>query len=200
MRACARLSAGPASIGLLTSVVSGVATVASLPLSWLAARAGKSVVILLGATVFLGEVLVLLAFAPAQLGRWSVLLPLYAAHGLGRSVWEGPNRALTADFFSANREGAFANMIMQNGLASTVGYFAFPLISPTAMAAVCAASLALSIPGFLAAAARHAKERKAAGSAALEEPFLANESPATVERNFSTAADASGSDARSSET
>lgn len=163
-------------------MLSGVATLASLPLSWLGARAGKSAVLLGGALVFLAEALALLLCSPQQLGRWSVLLPLYAAHGLGRAVWEGPNRALTADFFPTEREGAFANMVMQNGLASTVGYFAFPAMSPAAMAAVCVANLCLWIVGYLAAAAIHARERASAAPSVLQQPFLQNESPATAER------------------
>jgi len=63
----------------------------------------------------------------------------------------------------------------QNGLASTIGYFVFPWISPRAMGCVCAANLVLSIFGYLAAALRHRRERSPNARAALEEPFLSNE-------------------------
>jgi hypothetical protein len=132
-------------------------------------------VIVMGALVFVGEALVLLAYSPAQLGHWRFLVPLYAAHGVGRAVWEGPNRALTADRFASDREGAFANLIMQNGLASAIGYFVFPWISPHAMASVCVANLTLSIAGVLAAAWPRARNQPSASLRALQVNLLPNE-------------------------
>ena len=44
-------------------------------------------------------------------------------HGIGRSTFEGTLKATFADFFPHEKEGAFANIILQNGLASSFGYF-----------------------------------------------------------------------------
>jgi hypothetical protein len=42
--------------------------------------------------------------------------------GIGRATFEGTLKATFADFFSYEKEGAFANIILQNGLAGAVGY------------------------------------------------------------------------------
>lgn len=95
---------------------------------------------------------------------------------MGRAIWEGPNRALIADLFSDNREGAFANTIMQSGLASTVGYFAFPSLiphagaRPLAMGATCLVNVVLAVLGYAAAAAMHVRQRRE--QAALYESLI----------------------------
>ncbi|KAJ1638811.1 hypothetical protein T492DRAFT_941070 [Pavlovales sp. CCMP2436] len=87
---------GAPSIGLLTSVISGVATVVSLPLSWLAARAGKSVVILLGGP-------------PPPSPRALVILSIfgYLAAALRHRRERSPNaRAALEEPFLSNEHGA----------------------------------------------------------------------------------------------
>ena len=48
---------------------------------------------------------------------------IYILHGTGRAVFEGTTRAVFAEYFYYEKEGAFANIILQNGLACAVGYF-----------------------------------------------------------------------------
>ena len=39
-----------------------------------------------------------------------------------RATFEGTLKATFADYFSYEKEGAFANIILQNGLSGAVGY------------------------------------------------------------------------------
>eukprot|EP00957_Ditylum_brightwellii_P080940 6157301-Ditylum_brightwellii.AAC.1 len=43
--------------------------------------------------------------------------------GVGRATFESTLRAVFADFFSHEKEGAFANIIVQSGVSSVVGFW-----------------------------------------------------------------------------
>jgi len=47
---------------------------------------------------------------------------VYSMHGTGRATFEGTLKATFADYFANEKEGAFANIILQNGLASSLGF------------------------------------------------------------------------------
>ena len=53
------------------------------------------------------------------------LVVLYLLHGIGRGVWESTNKAVVLDFFPNSVTAAFANILVANGLASTVGFFIY---------------------------------------------------------------------------
>jgi MFS family permease len=53
----------------------------------------------------------------------STLIRLSSLQGIGRATFEGTLKATFADFFSYEKEGAFGNIILQNGLAGAIGYF-----------------------------------------------------------------------------
>ena len=58
--------------------------------------------------------------------QWTRAVLIFACmtlHGIGRSTFEGTLKSTFADFFAHEKEGAFANIILQNGLASSFGYF-----------------------------------------------------------------------------
>ena len=42
---------------------------------------------------------------------------------VGRGVWEATNKAIFADYFAYDTVGAFSNLIIQNGGASTICFF-----------------------------------------------------------------------------
>jgi len=47
----------------------------------------------------------------------------YILQGMGRGVYESTNKGIFADFFPGEKSvGAFANCMMQNTAASTIGY------------------------------------------------------------------------------
>mmetsp|Transcript_27400 Transcript_27400/g.63285 ORF Transcript_27400/g.63285 Transcript_27400/m.63285 type:complete len:442 (-) Transcript_27400:140-1465(-) len=112
----------PTVIGLLGSLLSGLAALLSFLLGKVAARCGKSVILILGAISFLclgiGSKFV---GTPAEWG-WGVLLfPCF--QGIGRAVYESTNKAIFADFFPGPKSpGAFANVFVFGTGASTVAF------------------------------------------------------------------------------
>lgn len=60
--------------------------------------------------------------------NWKWLVLIYGLEGTGRATFEGTLKAVFADYFPYEKEGAFANIILQNGLSAALGY-AFSLVS-----------------------------------------------------------------------
>merc|ERR1719331_2281549 len=58
-----------------------------------------------------------------HLGNWSGLIVLFVLQGIGRGIWEGTNKAIFAEYFAYDTDGAFSNLIVQNGGASTICFF-----------------------------------------------------------------------------
>jgi hypothetical protein len=110
-------------LGLLTAWVSVVAATMSLVFGRATARVGKGPILTVGAACFS---LVALPFVllPNIERQWSpiMLVAVYTVHGIGRATFEGTLKATFADFFPHEKEGAFANIIVQNGLASAIGF------------------------------------------------------------------------------
>ena len=129
----------PESVGLWTAWASGVAALWSLVFGKLTSNHGannhsiwsnrKGWVLSAGAVCF-ASVLLPFAVAP-NVTKWStrsslswwVFFLIYSLHGTGRATFEGTLKATFADFFVHEKEGAFANIILQNGLASSFGFF-----------------------------------------------------------------------------
>ncbi len=107
-------------VGILTSTVSVVAAIMSL----LFGKLGKNneIVLTLGALCFGGVVLPFVFQPDASHYTWLALVVVYALHGTGRATFEGAWRSTFADYFSYEKEGAFANIILQNGIATGIGY------------------------------------------------------------------------------
>ncbi|OLP79240.1 hypothetical protein AK812_SmicGene40496 [Symbiodinium microadriaticum] len=99
------------------ALTSLLASLLAWPLSKMSAYTGKGFVLGLGSLALAVIPLAVVlgqpdAEANSFWGPW--LLALYALQGLGRSVYEGANRAIFADMFSeAESSGAFANCMMQ---------------------------------------------------------------------------------------
>jgi hypothetical protein len=51
-----------------------------------------------------------------------MLSTVYLFQGIGRATFEGTLRATYADFFPDKIEGAFANIILQNGIFTALGF------------------------------------------------------------------------------
>ena len=131
------------------------AGVLQIPTKLLRARVGRVPLMLVGLLAFVALALLILLLSPAQLGRFTALVPIYLLQGLGRSCFEGtnkalcanpnpnpnpnpnrnlhkphpkpdPNKALYADFFPSDSAAAFSNIVIFNGGASAAAYFAFP--------------------------------------------------------------------------
>jgi MFS family permease len=109
-------------IGLLTAWLSGVAAVMSLIFGRVSQRIGKGPILIFGALCFFAVVLPFLVVPNVEQWGWFPLVAVYALHGTGRATFEGTLKATFADYFPYEKEGAFANIILQNGLSSAIGY------------------------------------------------------------------------------
>jgi len=134
--------------GYLTAVTAGVAAVLSFPLTNLVmiykactsselskedVSFFKKGVMVMGPIGFALVCLLPIAVGYNHLGTWSGLIALYALQGVGRGVWEATNKAIFAEYFAYDTVGAFSNLIIQNGGASTVCFFinAYGNVQPT---------------------------------------------------------------------
>ncbi len=114
-------------VGLYTSVTSLVAAGASLLFGWLESthsrvHTGKAMVLTIGASSYLAIALQFLAYPDGSNWNKITLLSIYTLLGIGRATFEGTLRALSADIFPNDKEGAFGNIILWSGSASTIGY------------------------------------------------------------------------------
>lgn len=109
-------------VGGLSALVAIVAAISSLVLSRVAQRFGKGVILVGGALCFLGVALPFLVQPNIAMWGWIGLIVVYSLQGLGRATFESTLKALFADYFSYEKEGAFANIILQNGFFSAIGY------------------------------------------------------------------------------
>ena len=108
-------------VGLLTSWVPIVAAAMSLVFGRIHWHKGH--ILSLGAVCFAMVVIPFVMF-PDVSRHWNAAMAVavYTFHGIGRATFEGTLKATFADFFPREKEGAFANLILQNGLASAVGF------------------------------------------------------------------------------
>lgn len=110
-------------VGFLAAWVSCVAAAMSLVFGRLAPRTGKGPILVFGALCFLCVALPFVAWPDVRESwGWQSLVFVYTMHGTGRATFEGTLKATFADYFANEKEGAFANIILQNGLASTLGF------------------------------------------------------------------------------
>ena len=109
-------------IGILSSLVSAVAAGTSLIFGRVSPITGKGPILILGAGCFFGVVFPFLVQPKATSYGWALLIVVYTLHGVGRATFEGTLKATFADYFPYEREGAFANIILQNGLSGAIGY------------------------------------------------------------------------------
>jgi MFS family permease len=109
-------------IGILSSWVSAVAAGMSLIFARVAPVTGKGPILILGAGCFFGVVVPFVVQPNARMYGWTLLLLVYSLHGIGRATFEGTLKATFADYFAYEKEGAFANIILQNGLSGAIGY------------------------------------------------------------------------------
>jgi len=110
-------------IGLFTAHSSIVAAIMSFLFgTYLSPRIGNGPILIFGAVCFFGVVSPFVIEPNANQWNWGWLLLVYTLHGMGRATFEGTLKATFADFFPDEKEGAFANIILQNGLSGTIGY------------------------------------------------------------------------------
>ncbi|KAH8065090.1 hypothetical protein JL722_1993 [Aureococcus anophagefferens] len=168
MSAVVAPSVGEDKIGYLSSVVVGSAALLALPLGALGKALGRQApVVALGACCFGTFAVANLSLAPAALGSWPALVPLAVVFGCGRSTWETNFKATFADYFPHAKEAAFANVQLQSGVASTIGFFVNPRITPDQLGYVALTCSLAAVGAQFAAAKLHAKAAKEPGYGAL---------------------------------
>eukprot|EP00591_Stephanopyxis_turris_P005843 CAMPEP_0195514266 /NCGR_PEP_ID=MMETSP0794_2-20130614/5704_1 /TAXON_ID=515487 /ORGANISM="Stephanopyxis turris, Strain CCMP 815" /LENGTH=502 /DNA_ID=CAMNT_0040642469 /DNA_START=964 /DNA_END=2472 /DNA_ORIENTATION=+ len=124
-------------VGALSSVVAIVAGVMSLVFGSVAQRVGKGPILVLGAVVFFFVAFPFLLQPNLESWGMKSLIPIYALHGIGRATFEGTLKATFADYFPYEKEGAFANITLQNGFSSTIGYMLTFLLTCSKASAYC---------------------------------------------------------------
>eukprot|EP00934_Nitzschia_sp_Nitz4_P009131 Nitzschia sp. Nitz4//scaffold131_size63436//48711//50296//NITZ4_006283-RA/size63436-snap-gene-0.45-mRNA-1//1//CDS//3329535292//9121//frame0 len=112
-------------LGLLTSWTPAFAALMSLVFGrWSAfASIGKGPILIVGAFCYMTVALAFVVVPDASRWGWWSLIGLYSCMGVGRATYEGTLKATYVDFFSYEKEGAFANLIIQNGLSSALGFY-----------------------------------------------------------------------------
>lgn len=108
-------------VGLLSALSAAVAATCSLVFGALPHH--KGAVLILGAFSFAMVVLPFLIQQDFSTWGWRKLIMIYTFQGIGRSTFEGALRAVFADYFAAEKEGAFANIILHNGFFTALGFF-----------------------------------------------------------------------------
>lgn len=100
-------------VGILTAWLSIVAAAMSIVFAHVAKAHGKGVVLVTGSICFAWVALPFLL--QPDLHRWSRfwMFFVYAMQGTGRATFEGTLKALFADFFPDEKEGAFAGIVIQ---------------------------------------------------------------------------------------
>ena len=124
-------------LGYLTAWLSAVAALMSLVFAPLAQRVGKGPILILGSACFCCVALPFLIFPDVSTWSWRALVMIYTLHGTGRATFEGTLKATFADFFPYEKEGAFANIILMNGMSSAIGYFLSTSLSCPAPSGYC---------------------------------------------------------------
>jgi MFS family permease len=112
---------GKSSVGLLAGIHGMVAAAASIVFGYF--DRSKIWILLIGSLAFTFVALPFLFLPDLQRWNWGLLLFVYSMEGIGRATFESTLKALFADYFTYEKEGAFANIILQYGIASTLGYF-----------------------------------------------------------------------------
>jgi MFS family permease len=109
---------------LLVALHGTVAALASLCFGspFMASHVGNGPILVLGAVCFGAVALPFLLQPQFDQWNWTMLIVIYSFQGIGRATFEGTLKAIFADFFSYEKEGAFANIILQNGVSSSVAY------------------------------------------------------------------------------
>jgi hypothetical protein len=164
---------GEDKIGYFVAIIPIVATAASMPIAWLNSRIGSKVpVIVFGQLCWLGFAAVFLLVptdeTAVRLGTWTTLVPLICLFGLARATWEGPWKGVMVDMFPGESEAAFANLILQNGGASTIWFFVFPSLTPKAKEWIFLVTSVISVIGFVGAVGLDRKQKREAEAARLD--------------------------------
>jgi hypothetical protein len=113
-------------VGVLSAWVECVTFVSTVLFVYFAkTTTRKEYVLIFGTLCFMGVAGSFILYpnvAVSQQWNWMSLVGVYTLHGIGRATFEGTLKATFADYFGYEKEGAFANIILQKGLSSALGF------------------------------------------------------------------------------
>ena len=115
---------GSSYTGLLIAIHGGAAALFSLIFAKLSVKVGKGPILIFGSLCFFSVAFPFLIQPSLDKWGWKLLITIYALEGIGRATFEGTLKAIFADYFPYEKEGAFANIILQNGLSTAIAYIA----------------------------------------------------------------------------
>jgi len=148
-------SLGKDKVGYFVAIIPLLASLESLPFGKLQECLGTKVPLMIFGMLCFGGFALTFAIVDdpvADLGKWAVLPGLFCVFGTGRAVWEGPNKAVTADFFQGkDAQPAGANVVFQNGLVTAIAYYVYPSLSSRTKSLLCVGFAAWGIVGYLIA-------------------------------------------------
>lgn len=110
-------------VGLFSAISSAVAAICSLTFGVMSPWIGNGPILVGGSISFALAALLFIIFPNLDYWGWTMLSAVYCFQGVGRATVEGALRATYADFFPMEVEGAFANIILQNGIFTSLGFF-----------------------------------------------------------------------------
>lgn len=116
---------GDGYVGLLAAIGISSSALAVYPITVLCNKTGnKAVVIVAGCLMYMFGGTLILILPNSTISEWSWLIPLYVSHGIGRSIWEGANKALVSDYFISEdqRRDAYAAIYFVSGLAAAFSF------------------------------------------------------------------------------
>jgi hypothetical protein len=108
-------------VGIFSSWTALIACLLSLCTTTFTRRKGP--VVIAGILSFFFVALPFLIQPDAMEWDMSGIVTIYTLQGIGRSSFETTLKAIFADYFSSDPVGAFSNLILQNGIANSMGYF-----------------------------------------------------------------------------
>eukprot|EP01062_Namystynia_karyoxenos_P065854 TRINITY_DN59909_c0_g1_i1.p1 TRINITY_DN59909_c0_g1~~TRINITY_DN59909_c0_g1_i1.p1 ORF type:complete len:475 (+),score=161.53 TRINITY_DN59909_c0_g1_i1:73-1497(+) len=153
---------GDDKVGYFVSIIPLIATIESLPFAKFQQCLGTKIPVMIFGMLCFGGFAFPFALSDDpvnDLGKWSILPVLFCVFGTGRAVWEGPNKAVMADFFQgADAQPSGSNIVFQNGLTTAVAYYAYPSMSSHLKSWICVGCAAWGITGYLWAHGVHQYE------------------------------------------
>jgi MFS family permease len=109
-------------VGLFSALSSAVAALCSLVTGGKSMAKYKGIVLIMGSVSFSMVALPFILSSHFSQWTWSMLAAVYCFQGIGRATFEGTLRSVFADYFPHEREGSYANIILQNGAFTSLGF------------------------------------------------------------------------------
>lgn len=114
--------------GYVASVDPCMATLISLPISWLAKRIGKCAILVAGAasSICVALVVIVVPLASLESLKWGLVF-IFMLSGIGRGVFEGANlpQPLWSDHLPSDEQGHSGRLLPRRGATKTQESWAF---------------------------------------------------------------------------